>query len=240
MNEDNNIHKGHRKRLLDKLEIYSQSFSDYQLLEALLFYALPRVDTNPLAHKLLSVFGDLNTMFNASFAELTSVKGVGKSTADLILAIGEITRRAKAEKPKIFLFNTEKIKEFAKAEFDGLSTERCFLAILDKKYKLLGKFAYESDKADTVEMDLNEIMSTMAAFKPAFAIMGHNHISGAIEPSAEDDSATAKISLLCSMHGVNLIEHVIYSKGEFYSYRDGQRLNAIKEKTNVENIINKM
>lgn len=82
---DKNLHKDHRKRLRKRYaEEGIDFFEDHNVLELLLFYALPRVDTNPIAHRLISRFGSLSGVFSASEDELCEVEGMGKASAGLL------------------------------------------------------------------------------------------------------------------------------------------------------------
>ena len=75
--DDKNIHSGHRKRMTERFLKYPDSLSEHEVLEIMLYSALPRKDTNPLAHKLLAVFGSLENVLGADAAVLKSVDGVG-------------------------------------------------------------------------------------------------------------------------------------------------------------------
>ena len=101
-----NLHKGHRKRMKDKADGCSALY-DHEILELLLFTAQPRVNTNPAAHALLDRFGTLKGVFSASTEELKTVKGIGDSSANLIRVVGEISRRMGSTEGVAVLKNTE-------------------------------------------------------------------------------------------------------------------------------------
>ena len=87
------MHEGHRKRLRDKfLSCGVDNFQDHEVLELLLFYAIPRKNTNVIAHRLLEKFGSLDAVFDSPLSLLKSVEGVGESTAIFIKTISDITR----------------------------------------------------------------------------------------------------------------------------------------------------
>ena len=106
-----NLHKGHRKRMKDKADGCSALY-DHEILELLLFTAQPRVNTNPAAHALLDRFGTLKGVFSASTEELKTVKGIGDSSANLIRVVGEISRRMGSTVGVAVLKNTEDCKKF--------------------------------------------------------------------------------------------------------------------------------
>ena len=88
------MHEGHRKRMLERLEHAERSLEEHELLEILLFNAIPRKNTNELAHALLSAFGSLDALFHAGTDELKAVPGVGGSTAAYLRIIGMFLERA--------------------------------------------------------------------------------------------------------------------------------------------------
>ena len=108
---EENMHDGHRARMLKRFAEYPDSFSDHELVEIMLYPVLKRVDTNPVAHKLLNSFKTLNNIFNATPEQLKLVKGVGDRTADYLSLTGIMIKRLgedlKKEK-KLNLFNFRK------------------------------------------------------------------------------------------------------------------------------------
>ena len=94
-------HSGHRDRLRGEFLARSESFPDHKVLELLLFYALPRQDTNPIAHDLLERFGSLEGVLDAPPEALAQVKGVGDRSAVLFKAVKELARRYAAGRSRI-------------------------------------------------------------------------------------------------------------------------------------------
>ena len=89
-----NLHEGHRKRLQNRYKTGgADGLSDHNLLELLLFYSIPRKDTNELAHRLISAFGSLNGVFDATYNELLKIEGMGENSAMLISSVPAICRR---------------------------------------------------------------------------------------------------------------------------------------------------
>ena len=92
--ESENIHAGHRERQKEKFAQHGlDAFTDVEAVELLLYYALPRRDTNPLSHRLLDRFGGLKRLMEAQYEELLTVDGVGAGTAALICLVRELNRR---------------------------------------------------------------------------------------------------------------------------------------------------
>ena len=238
MDNQKNIHNGHRERMCEKALINPEFFADHELLEILLFFSIPRKDVNPLAHKLLRTFGGLEELFSATVEKLTTVDGVGKKTAVQILAIGEIYKRISSRKTKkTKLFTPEHVFNIVKEELKNSTSENFIIFLLNKSYSVVNK-VYYSDKNDlSVSADPNELIGLFAVHKPKFLIVAHNHILGTTEPSESDLVSTRKLNLLCSLHGVEMLDHVICCKDNTYSFRGTGLLEKIKNDTDINKIL---
>ncbi len=233
------IHAGHRERAIEGFLKNTGGLNDHQVLEILLFFAIPRIDTNPLAHKLIKMFGDLKGVFSATHTQLMSVDGVGKKTASFILAIAEVFKRIEYKKEKQISFsNPQETKDYLFGIFDGLSHEKFMMILLDSKFKLLAKVEFTDRQRDKVSAEIPEVVSAINIYKPTYAIMAHNHTSGNAKPSNEDNFATKKINLICELNGVNLIDHIIISANNAFSYKGENLIDNIKRQSNLKNIFN--
>ncbi len=234
------LHAGHRERVLNKFAENPNGLPEHELLEILLFPLLPRRDVNPLAHTLIRTFGDLAGVLNASYDELTSVKGVGKSTAAHLVAIGkiyEVVRLKETKKKKTNFSSFASCKKDLLDYFSGLTEERFVAFFLNEKYGKIAALEYGDNYKDKVTGDLSEIAKGIALHRPAYLFIAHNHPSGMAIPSDDDDFATKKINALCSLHGVSLIDHVIVAKGDAYSYSVEGRMEYIRECSDMDKIM---
>lgn len=238
MIEDNNIHQGHRSRMLEKAKSHVDQFSDHELLEILLFYAIPRQDTNALAHRLLRIFGSLKNVFQASKDELLAVEGVGERTAIMLCVIGRVLFRANDKNTRsIALGNYEQAKKQLLLDFNGVKSETCKFYLLDQKFKQIGSLDYGDMYKFKVSVDVNELVSVITVLKPTYVLMAHNHVSENCQPSPEDHVTTRKINFLCSVHGVNLIDHLIIRQdGKMFSYRQNGLMDMIKNELDIDKI----
>ncbi len=237
MSTEENIHQGHRRRLIDKFSGSFEHFADHEILEAMLFYVLPRIDTNPLAHRLLKVFGSLANVFSAKKNELLAIDGVGEKTAEFLTVVGSALSRANKTKPGAELNTTEKMLAEVYKEFECLTTESCLVLLLDKNYRKIIQLSFNCSNIDKVSVDLNQLVDAIVAFKPVYAVLVHNHTSGGCLPSENDDKSTKKIYVLCALHGVNLVEHMIIYGKSYYSYYGDGKLKAIKEEVALEKLL---
>ena len=239
MDSLDNIHNGHRERMMTKLQNNPSSLLDYELLEILLYFSIPRKDVNELSHILIRTFGSLKNIFSATAEELMSVKGVGKKTAVSILAISSIYKRIyntkKQEKRQILSFDV--VKDIVITSFLGVYKEQFNVYFFDKDYVLLSTLNFDNNSRSNVSVDIGEVAHSIAILKPTSVLIAHNHPSGNVEPSKSDDVSTAKIYLLCSSHGVSLLDHIIVFGSKTYSYYSEGRLDHIKKSCLIENLL---
>lgn len=233
-------HEGHRERMTKKFLNNPDSLLEHELLEILLYSFIPRVDTNPIAHRLIQYFGSVYGVLHAEPKELALIDGVGKKTANSIRILGKLldSFSEKNFKPDDINFGSfEKVREELRTIFTRTNEERMAVVLLDSKYNKKAIVDFCNHDHYTVEADAPEITRAIAIHKPRFAIIAHNHTSGNVEPSRVDDFGTKKINLLCSIHGVALVDHVIFQGKQAYSYRNTGRLIVIKDSSNLDKLI---
>ena len=237
MSERENLHAGHRKRMIDRLMNAPEMLTEHEYLEVLLYAVLPRINTNEVAHRLLRAFGSVDAVFKASPKELCSVKGVGEKVSAHITAVGQIFKVIKMREKKVsYAHSYDEIKKFLSERLGNLKEEKLLLLLLAKNYEIIAEIEYTDKNTSSVTADMPEMANAVAIHKPVYAIIAHNHPSGVAEPSVADDITTMKLNALCSIHGVNLIDHVIVAGERFYGYKTQRRLEVIKEKSNIDKI----
>ena len=232
------MHAGHRQRMIEKLLYNPDSFADHELLEVLLFFAVPRVNTNHIAHDLIRMFGSIKGVFHASPKELMSVNGVGKKVATELIAVGKIFDRVtnRKEKEIKFGFSYEHNKQQINDYFLGCVDEKLVIMFLSEKLFKTDELVYAGDSNHVVG-DIKEIAKMLAIHKPKFIIVAHNHPSGDVNPSHADDVATAQLCLICEAHGIQFLDHVIVSGYNSYSYFLAKKLETIKEISNIDKLL---
>lgn len=222
MSAKENLHEGHRERLVNKFLKYPDSFTDHELLELLLFSYIPRKNTNDIAHNLIDSFGTLEDVFNASAQDLMLVKGVGKKTAFGIALNGKLHAELlnrKKPKPAHPWWRLVDYVEVIRAYFDSLDDEKLFVFFLDDNYELFYKMSFTDRDKSSVRFDITELSEMIALKKPRYIITAHNHPSGSATPSAEDDLSVKKLITLCNSLGCTLADNLIYGKTSCLSYR---------------------
>ena len=240
MADNDCLHKNHRERLIKQFLENPQGFPDHLLLEMLLFRSIPRKDTNPTAHLLLRTFGSLEKIFSASASELTVVNGIGKQTAADLVLCGKIFERIYSgrKKPIAKVWKSYGANKFELFDyFDGCSTERLLLLLLDDKKNLLTQIEFDDGGKEIVSSGAQEIANALAIHKPKFAILVHNHPSGNPNPSELDMSTTIKISLLCQVQGVCLLDHIIIAGRNGYSFHVEGKMQSISTSYDLDKIL---
>ena len=224
-------HSGHRQRLIEKIETFA--LCEHELLEALLFNAVPRQNTNELAHRLLGEFGSLESVLSASMENLERVDGMGRSLSSYLRVIGLICQRAYLEKtgeelPKKFDYKT--FMPYVKRAYAGLSLEVLDVYALDEQGAIITKTRFSSEQKGTVAVYTQNLMRVFFAHNPAGIVLVHNHPSGSGMPSKKDDDMTAHCVKVCEENGIVFCDHIIYGQSGLYSYYLQERLQALGDK----------
>lgn len=214
------VHDGHRDRMKKRLiEQGLDVFDDHHVLELLLFYALPRVDTNPLAHTLLEHFGSLQAVFEAPVEELQKVKGIGENALSLLKLIPEVSRRYTIDANKFdqILDSSEKAGRFLAARYMYERDEVVIVVCLDAKCKVICCRELFRGVANSAEISIRKIAELALAKNATSIIISHNHTSGIALPSAEDEITTKRLHAVLTSMGITLADHIIVADGDFVS-----------------------
>ncbi|NCC67325.1 MAG: DNA repair protein RadC [Clostridia bacterium] len=221
------IHDGHRKRLKNRfLEQGLDGFDDHNVLELFLFYALPRQDTNPVAHALLDRFGSLDSVFEAPVEELAKVAGIGENSAVFLKLVPAVARRYEMERnrPEKIIDSSEKAGAFLVPLYMLERDEVVYVMCLDAKGKLLCCKELFRGVANTTEISLRKIAELALSKNASSVIISHNHTSGIALPSAEDERATKLIKDTLERIGIELKDHIIVAGDDFISMADSRLL----------------
>ena len=231
--------------MIEKLKTHPDSLSEHELLEVLLYSVVKRQDTNPLAHRILRYFKDLQSVFDARVEDLLKIDGVGPAIARHIKTTGLIMARTKSLSTTVKMVklnSVAKLKAYLKDDYDDLETEVFTVLLLNKSHELLSKLVYTSEDFDRILLNSGEVTKAMAIVKPAYAVVVHNHPSGIIEPSATDNATTVKLHILLSINNVGLFDHIIVGKkvmDECFSYHLSGALGHIKNNCTLDALVDK-
>jgi DNA repair protein RadC len=231
-------HDGHRKRILQKLD--SGVLLEHELLEVLLFNAIPRRNTNDIAHRLLAKFGSILDIFNASFAELKRVDGVGESVASYLFCIGKFYKAYYESQERDSYpdsFDTEVFISYVKREYKKLQKEVLDAYLLDANGKLIVKKRFSADNYFTAELSPEELIQFFYEYTPSGLVLVHNHPYGVPEPSQMDDETTAKCQLICSSQNILFCDHIIYAPNGIYSYYLSGKMREITKSCSLQKLL---
>ena len=207
-----NLHAGHRKRLQMRYELGgADGMSDHNLLELLMFYSIPRVDTNETAHRLLETFGSLENVLKADYVNLLAVNGVGEKTARQLKLVFDIYNRINEQRTqgKRNMLDKETVSDYLVSRMSKYNDEVLMLLMLNLSGELIRSCVIGMGGKTFVNIDIRKIVEPAYACGAASVIIAHNHPSGRLIPSAEDISATAHVySSLKPLH-LQLSEHYI-------------------------------
>ena len=229
------IHDGHRQRIKDRfLKEGLDNFEEHQVLELLLFYAIPRVDTNPIAHELLLRFGSLAQVLEATPEELEKVPGIGQNAAvllSMITAVGRyyLVNRSMQER---ILTTIDRCGEYLIPFFHGRRNETVFLLCLDAKCKVLGCKELGEGSVNSAAVPIRRIVEVALGLNATSVVLAHNHPSGLALPSGEDVQTTRRVAAALDAVEISLVDHIIVADGDFVSmaqsglYRQSECVNV--------------
>ena len=217
------IHDGHREHMRRRfLENGLSGFADHEALELLLYYAIPRRDTNPIAHELMDRFGTLSGVLSAPVELLKQVDGVGESAAVLLRLAPLLAQKARlAEAAEEIALNTvDSIGAYLLERFSQERNEAVYQLCLDRKGKLLACKRLGEGSASAVNLDIRKLVENALLSSASSVILAHNHPSGVALPSDDDHTATQQARAALEAIGVRLADHIIVADGDFVSFFD--------------------
>ncbi len=217
------IHAGHRARTKQRyLTQGLDGFSDHEVLELLLYYAIPRSDVNPLAHRLINHFGSLHAVLDAETAELMEVAGVGENSALLLRLIRDLNRRYlinKQEKRPVLPDSQAAAKLFL-PYFYGIREERVYAAFLDDDLRLLHCRLLFEGGINYAPISARKLVEAAIRDHATGVILAHNHPAGQAIPSVEDREATLQLRSALEAMQIRLLDHIIVAGEEFISMEE--------------------
>lgn len=216
------IHEGHRGRMKKEFLARPETFPDHKLLELLLFYAIPRRDTNALAHTLLEQFGSLGGVLDALPEELQKVPGVGEHTVALLKAAKELSGRYLTARAGMdgLVGGRKDAAQLLHPYFFGARNERVCIVALDGKDKCLGVRQVGEGSVNAAEVTARKVAEAALALNATQVILAHNHVSGLALPSAEDKLTTRYLAKVLGTVGIALVDHMIFADDDMVSLRD--------------------
>lgn len=216
----NQVHTYHRERTFERFKEFGlKTFNDHQALEMLLFFSIPRKDTNPTAHYLIDNFGSLNGVLEAPIEQLTKIQGVGERSALLLHLVCEMVRRyecgqIQARSNGKMLNSTSRIFEYFIPQFIGEIEETLLVAFVDNSGHVISCEEISRGSVSAVSVCYDRIIRRIFLLNAAGIVMAHNHPSGQLAPSIEDIEVTMRLENMLEVCGKNFLDHCIVANGQ--------------------------
>ena len=222
------IHAGHRERLRNKFINHGhEALEEHELLELLLFYAIPQKNTNPIAHALIDRFGSLKNVLDAEVSELCEISGIGEYAAALIKLQASVAKVYYTTLPKkARLASVGEASSYIVNQLYGRKTEGFYAFALDINLRLIGYKLIAEGNIDRVSVDVRKLTSFALDSQAAFILLAHNHPNGTARPSYADIELTKSIVSLLHPLGIGVCDHIITSGRDFYSFNQQKLFSA--------------
>ncbi len=215
-----NVHAGHRNRMRDRFRASSlKAMEEHEQLELLLFYAIPRTNTNETAHRLLNTFGSIPAIIDAPLEEIERVPGVGAGAGTFFRFLREFypIYAKKHSEPKRMIKKPIDAARILRDMYTYIEAEAVTMILLNNHKKVLFSGLVYVDGSNSVQVDLRRITQMALSYDATAMILGHNHPSGICQPSLHDISANNQIEGSLSHLGITMLDHIIVTENNFYS-----------------------
>jgi DNA repair protein RadC len=228
---DPGMHRGHRDRMRRRaLAEGLDGFADHEVLELLLFAILPRVNTNPVAHRLLARFGSLSAVLEADPNDLATVPGIGRRGAQFLAGLPHVARRYmhdRVRRTNPRLSDPDTVAAYVKPLLAGRTEEAIYLLCLDAHCRVRFPALVATGTVTEAHVHPRQAVETALRHRAASAILAHNHPAGEVTPSGADLRMTQRIAQALESVGVPLLDHVIVAGERVFSFeKEGLLPNA--------------
>ncbi len=232
--KEKSIHEKHRQRVYQEIEDGGiDHLPEHRVLEYMLFFSIPRGDTNPLAHALIEHFGSLAAVLEASEEQLRTVKGIGPATARFLHAFPALDRYYINSKSKkgLRLDTTEKRAAYIVPLFRGLKTEAFYMIALDERSKLIKPILLMEGNKSSVNVPVPKLINEASQAGAVSVLFAHNHPNKVLHPSQDDIVATGNMMRALGLLQIRVLDHLIVADGEYFSLFDHEQMPYYNMKT---------
>ncbi len=212
---------GHRERLKTRFREAGDSLADYEFLELLLFQAVPRRDTKPLAKTLLTRFGSFSEVLAAPEAQLREIDGIGDGVIHLLKLVKTAAQRFARDKitERPLLGSWKSVIDYCKAAMAFEPIEHFRVLFLNKKNQLIADEVQQRGTVDHTPVYPREVVKRALELSATAIILVHNHPSGDPTPSTADIQMTRQVVDTAKPLGIMVHDHIIVGKGGHASFR---------------------
>lgn len=213
------MHEKHRERVKKRfLSSGLDDFEPHNVLELLLFYAIPQKDTNEIAHLLINRFGSVDKVFDASVDELKEINGIGDHAATLIKLIPALARRYAVEKNKkgLVFNNVDTMGQYFVSQYVGVTVETVLFLLLDNKFNAIDCVKIHEGSINSCEITVRKLAEIAFRNNASMVVLAHNHPSGLPIPSSADLYTTQQLRAALNLLGIQMLAHIVVA-GEDYA-----------------------
>lgn len=224
------VHDGHRARLRQRFaETGLAGFQPHEVLEMLLFYAIPRRDTNPLAHRLIDTFGGLHQVLEAPVPELMQVEGMTENAASLLRLSSALLAEYYKDKYSVgtILKTTEDLCHLLLPRYMGVQNETTYLISMDSKHMLLNCAPISTGTARMADLPFRLVLQQALRYNATIVVLAHNHPSGLAIPSQADIMTTKRLARMLRAAEIVLWDHLVFGGDDCVSMRDTPVFSSI-------------
>lgn len=213
-------HSGHRQRMRERYQKQGlEGFAQHEVLELLLFYAIPQKNVNPLAHRLIDRFGSLYGVLNASPQQLAQVEGIGEYAATLLSLFQSVPKQAALTRDtaKLKLSKRQTAVDYCTRLLQGEKRELFYAVCLNGQMETISDVLIAKGSLSNVPAYPRIVLDAVLTHNAHSVLLCHNHPSGSIAPSPQDLAATRTLADLLRTIEVVLIDHIIVSERDAMS-----------------------
>ncbi|MBM9537274.1 RadC family protein [Desulfobulbus alkaliphilus] len=224
---------GHRQRLRDKFLAQGiEAFTDSEIIELLLTFGTPRSDCKDAARGALAKFKTLPAVLDASPGELQQIKGVGPKNIFALRFIQGVARRYLQQRivGKHYVHSSRQVADYLIHAMRGLPHEVLRVVFLDAAHAVIDSDVVAEGTVTVNTVYPRELIKAALARNASALVIAHNHPSGALAPSRQDEELTRSLHLICSFMHINLLDHLIIGDGDqVYSFADQGLMARIRD-----------
>lgn len=224
---------GHRQRLRDKfLEQGIEAFTDGEVIELLLTFGTPRSDCKDAARSALKEFGSLPAVLDAPGKKLAQIKGIGPKNVFALHFIQGVARRYLKQRlrGKKYIASSKDVAEYLIHLMRGLQHEVFTVLYLDASHAVIETEVLAEGTVTVNTVYPRELVKAALKHNASALVIAHNHPSGRLDPSPQDEHLTRTLHLVCSFMHINLLDHLIIGEGDaVYSFADHGLMTRVQE-----------
>ena len=223
-------HAGHRQRMKDRvLEFGLDSLADHEVLEVLLYFAVPRSDTNALAHRLLRQFGSLAQVLDADYLDLQKLGGISPNTAFMLKFAAQLSGRYLRNKNRTrqVFGGSLALVEYVQSLYVEHNVEVAYMLCLNSKMQLNQTIKLSEGTVSGVNIHVSEVVENALRHKARHVVLTHNHPGGRIKISADDFELTKRCMQALAYVDVNLLDHIVVCGSDHISFVERNYMDAL-------------